>query len=64
MSTGDAEPETRTWIEAARTRGSDGAIHAFWTDSNNKQTVVWFYGLQFVPTPINQEDVVVWNGNL
>jgi hypothetical protein len=44
--------------------GSDGAIHAFWTDSNNKQTVVWFYGLEFVPTPINQEDVIVWNGNL
>ncbi len=42
--------------------GSDGVLHAFWTDSNNKQTVVWFYGLQFVPTPINQEDAVVWNG--
>jgi hypothetical protein len=43
--------------------GSDGALHAFWTDSNNKQSVVWFYGLQFTPTPINQEDVAVWNGN-
>ncbi len=42
--------------------GSDGALHAFWTDSNNKQTVVWWFGLQFVPTPINQEDVAVWNG--
>ena len=42
--------------------GSDGVLHAFWTDSNNKQNVEWWYGLQFVPTPINQEDVVVWNG--
>jgi hypothetical protein len=38
--------------------GSDNVFHAFWTDSNNKQDVVWFYGAQFVPTPINQEDVV------
>jgi hypothetical protein len=42
--------------------GSDGALHAFWTDSNNKQSVVWWFGLQFVPTRINQEDVAVWNG--
>ena len=42
--------------------GSDGALHAFWTDSNNKQTVVWWFGLEFTPTPINQEDVAVWNG--
>lgn len=42
--------------------GSDGVLHALWTDSNNRQTVEWFYGVQFVPTPINQEDVVVWNG--
>ena len=44
--------------------GSDGVTHAFWTDTNNKQTVTWFYGLLFVPTVINQEDVVVWNGTL
>jgi hypothetical protein len=37
--------------------GSDDVLHALWTDSNNKQTVVWFYGAQFVPTPINQEDI-------
>lgn len=37
--------------------GSDGLFHAFWTDSNNVQDVVWFYGLQFTPTPIHQEDV-------
>jgi hypothetical protein len=43
--------------------GSDDDFHAFWTDSNNKQTVVWFYGFQFVPTVINQEDVAVASGN-
>jgi hypothetical protein len=43
--------------------GSDGAFHAFWTDSNNKQNVVWFYGFQFTPTSINQEDVVTASGN-
>jgi BNR repeat protein len=43
--------------------GSDNMFHAFWTDSNNKQTVVWFYGFQFVPTPINQEDVATGKGN-
>jgi hypothetical protein len=42
--------------------GSDGVTHALWTDSNNKQTVTWFYGLEFTPTLINQEDVVAWNG--
>jgi hypothetical protein len=43
--------------------GSDNHFHAFWTDSNNKQTVVWFYGAEFVPTPINQEDVVTASGS-
>ena len=43
--------------------GPDNVFHAFWTDSNNRQTVVWFYGLEFVPTPINQEDVVTARGN-
>jgi len=42
--------------------GSDGRFHAFWTDSNNKQVVVWFYGAQFVPTLINQEDVATAAG--
>src|SRR5512136_97300 len=42
--------------------GSDNVFHAFWTDSNNKQNVVWFYGFQFVPTLINQEDVVTTSG--
>ncbi len=42
--------------------GSDNVFHAFWTDSNNKQDVVWFYGFEFVPTSINQEDVVTASG--
>ncbi len=43
--------------------GSDGIYHAFWTDSNNKQTVTWFYGVEFSPTSINQEDVVHGSGH-
>ena len=42
--------------------GSDETFHALWTDTNNRQTVVWFYGLEFVPTQINQEDVVTASG--
>ncbi len=44
--------------------GSDNVYHAFWTDTNNQQTVVWWYGFEFTPTLINQEDVVVANGTL
>ena len=44
--------------------GSDNVFHAFWTDTNNKQTVVWFYGFEFVPTSINQEDVVTASGTI
>ncbi len=43
--------------------GSDNVYHAFWTDTNNKQDVVWFYGFQFVPTSINQEDIVTGTGS-
>lgn len=43
--------------------GSDNRFHAFWTDTNNVQTVVWFYGLEFVPTSIHQQDVVTRSGN-
>jgi len=43
--------------------GSDNLFHAFWTDSNNLQTVVWFYGFQFDPTMIHQQDVVTGTGN-
>jgi hypothetical protein len=45
------------------TVGPDNRFHAFWTDSNNKQTVVWFFGLEFTPTPINQEDVATASGS-
>jgi hypothetical protein len=44
--------------------GSDNVFHALWTDTNNKQSVVWFYGLEFVPTAINQEDIVTASGSL
>jgi hypothetical protein len=43
--------------------GSDNVFHALWTDSNDRQTVVWFYGFEFTPTPINQEDIVTGSGN-
>jgi hypothetical protein len=43
--------------------GSDNKFHALWTDTNNVQTVVWWYGFQFVPTAIHQQDVVVRSGN-
>ncbi len=44
--------------------GSDDVFHAFWTDTNNKQDVVWFYGFEFTPTSINQEDVVTASGTI
>jgi hypothetical protein len=37
---------------------SNGDFHAIWTDTNNVQTVVWWYGFQFVPTSVHQQDVV------
>ncbi|HYR16277.1 MAG TPA: sialidase family protein, partial [Mycobacterium sp.] len=44
--------------------GSDNVYHAFWTDTNNKQSVHWFYGFEFAAgTVINQEDVVTSAGN-
>ena len=43
--------------------GSDDVFHALWTDSNNVQTVVWFYGAQFVPTQIHQEDISTNSGS-
>ncbi len=44
--------------------GSDEVFHAFWTDTNNKQDVVWFYGFEFAPTSINQEDVATASGTI
>ncbi len=43
--------------------GSDNRFHALWTDTNNVQTVVWWYGLEFVPTSVHQQDVVTAAGN-
>jgi hypothetical protein len=43
--------------------GSDNTFHALYTDSNNVQTVVWFYGFQFVPTQIHQQDIATASGN-
>jgi hypothetical protein len=43
--------------------GSDNRFHALWTDTNNVQTVEWWYGLQFVPTLVHQQDVVTASGS-
>jgi len=43
--------------------GPNNFFHAFWTDSNNVQNVVWWYGFEFVPTAIHQQDVVTRRGN-
>jgi len=43
--------------------GSDNTFHALWTDTNNVQTVVWWYGLEFTPTQVHQQDVVTASGN-
>jgi hypothetical protein len=45
------------------TVGPDNVFHALYTDSNDLQTVVWFYGFEFVPTPIHQEDIVTVSSN-
>ena len=39
-------------------------FHAFWTETNDKQTVTWFYSLEFVPTTLNQENVVTAFGTI
>jgi hypothetical protein len=43
--------------------GSDDAFHALWTDSNDVQSVTWFYGFEFVPTPIHQQDIATAKGS-
>jgi hypothetical protein len=42
---------------------SNNNFHAIWTDTNNVQTVVWWYGFQFVPTSVHQQDVVTDTGS-
>jgi hypothetical protein len=43
--------------------GSDNKFHTLYTDSNNVQTVVWFYGFQFVPTSTHQQDIATASGS-
>ena len=43
--------------------GSDNVFHAVWTDTNNKQDVVWWYGFEFVPTTVNQQDIAMASGS-
>ena len=45
------------------TVGPDNVFHALYTDSNNLQTVTWFYGFEFVPTSIHQEEIVIASGS-
>ncbi len=42
---------------------SDNSFRAIWADTNNRQTVVWWHGFEFVPTTINQEDIVTYHGS-
>jgi len=42
--------------------GSDNVFHAVWTDTNNVQSVTWWYGFQFVSTPVHQQDIVTGSG--
>ena len=44
--------------------GTDGTFHALWTDTNNKQTIDWFFGSHAsAGAVINQQDVAVFNGS-
>ena len=44
--------------------GSDGIFHALWTDTNNKQTIDWFFGTHAnAGITVNQQDVAVFNGS-
>jgi hypothetical protein len=43
--------------------GPDNVFHALYTDSNDLQSVNWFYGFEFVPTLIHQEDIVIASGS-
>jgi len=42
---------------------SNNNFHAIWTDTNNVQNVVWWYGFQFVPTSVHQQDAVTATGS-
>lgn len=40
--------------------GSDGRVHASWTDTNGQQTIYWFYGTNFDGLLANQQDAVTF----
>jgi len=42
--------------------GKDNVFHAVWADTNNKQTVTWWFGFEFVPTTVNQQDIAIAKG--
>ncbi len=44
--------------------GSDDVFHAVWTDTNQQQSVAWWFGFEFVPTTVNQQDIVTASGTL
>ncbi|TLZ54145.1 MAG: exo-alpha-sialidase [Methanobacteriota archaeon] len=44
--------------------GSDDMFHAVWTDTNQQQSVTWWYGFEFVPTTVHQQDIVTASGTL
>ena len=44
--------------------GSDDVFHAVWTDTNQRQSVTWWYGFEFVPTTVHQQDIVTASGTL
>jgi hypothetical protein len=46
----------------ALTAGPDERFHAFWTDTNNAQTVTWWFGAEFTGLMTNQQDVVTRAG--
>ena len=48
---------TAKWRVSLKQSQGSPRRQALWTDSNNKQDVVWVYGAQSVGTPINQEDI-------
>ncbi len=43
--------------------GSDGKYHALWTDTNNTQTVDWWYGFDFGGIKANTQDIVTRSGS-
>src|SRR6266704_2569333 len=42
---------------------SNNNFQAVWADTNNQQTVVWWYGFEFVPTKVHQQDIVSATGS-